>query len=68
MKKLGYFFPLKVQRLKAQDFRTKLPSQKPMLRQIQWGLQNETIKKKGVLTLATINRKIFEANSSFYVK
>ena len=68
MKKLGYFFPLKVQRLKTQDFRTKLPSQKPMLRQIQWGLQNETIKKKGVLTLATINRKIFEANSSFYVK
>ena len=35
-KKLEYHFSLKSQRLKVRHFHTKLPYQKPMLRQIEW--------------------------------
>ena len=38
-----------VRRLKMQHFHAKLPFQKPMMRQIEWGVQNETITKNGVL-------------------
>ena len=39
-------FQLKALRLKTHDFHTKLPYQKPMLRQIEWLLQNGPITKK----------------------
>ena len=35
-------------------FHTKLPYQKPMLRQIKWWLQNGRIKKNGVLPVTTL--------------
>ena len=34
-------FKFKALRKKAQHFRTKLPCQKPMLRQMEWGVQNK---------------------------
>ena len=40
---------LSVLRLKTQHLYTKLLCQKPMLRQIEWGIQNEPITKNGVL-------------------
>ena len=43
-KKLEYRFL--VIRLKTQHFHTKLLSQKPVLRQIEWGAQNATVAKK----------------------
>ena len=42
-------FRLKVLRLKAQHFHTKLTCKKPMLREIEWGVQNGPIAKNGVL-------------------
>ena len=39
------FFLVKVLRLKTQHFHTKLPCQKPMLRQIEYGVQNGRIAK-----------------------
>ena len=47
-------FQLKVLRLKTQHFHAKLPCQKPMLRKIKCGLQNEPITKSGVLPLTTL--------------
>ena len=38
--------------MKVQNFHTKLPCQKPMLRQIEWGVQNGPITKNGLLSLA----------------
>ena len=43
--KLVYF---EVLRLKTQHFYTKLLRQKPVLRQIEWRIQNTPIKKNGV--------------------
>ena len=40
--------------MKTHHFHTKLPYQKPMLRQINWWLQNGPITKNGVLTVATL--------------
>ena len=37
--------------MKAQQFHTKLPCQKPMLSQIEWGVQNEPITKNGLWQL-----------------
>ena len=34
-----------------QHFHTKLPYEKPMLRLIEWGVQNEPIAKSGVYIL-----------------
>ena len=42
-------FYLKLLRLKMRYFHTKLLSQKPMLRQIEWWVENGPITKKGVL-------------------
>ena len=46
--------PLKALRLKTSHFHTKLPCQKPMLRQIKWWLQNGPIIKNGVLPVTTL--------------
>ena len=43
-------FKLKVLRLQTQHFHAKLPCQKSMLGQIEWGIQNRPITKSGVLT------------------
>ena len=40
-------------RLKMQHFHTKLLSQKAILRQVKWGIQNEPITKNGVLPVTT---------------
>ena len=40
--------------LKTHHFHSKLLCQKPMLRQIEWRLQNGLITKSGVLPLATL--------------
>ena len=48
-KKLEYLFYLKILRLKTHQFHTKLSSEKPMLRQIEWEVQ-----KSGVLPVATL--------------
>ena len=47
-------FQLKVLRLKMQYFYEKLPFQKPMLRQIEWEVQNRTITKNGVLQVTSL--------------
>ena len=38
----------------TQHFRTKLPCQKPMLIQIEWGVQNRPITKNRVLPLNSL--------------
>ena len=43
--------PLK---LKTHHFHSKLLCQKPMLRQIEWRLQNEPITKSGALPVTTL--------------
>ena len=43
------FFELKPLRLKIHHFHSKLFCQKPMLRQIEWRLQNGPITESGVL-------------------
>ena len=53
-KKLEYRFELKTLRLKTHHFHTKLPHQKPMIRQIEWWLQNGPIKKNGDLPVTSL--------------
>ena len=43
----------KVQKLKTQHFHTKQPCQKPMLKQIEWRVQNGLITKSRVLPVTT---------------
>ena len=45
---------MKALRLKAHHFHTKLPFQKPMLKQIKWWLQNGTITKNRDLPVTTL--------------
>ena len=40
--------------MKTHHFHTKLPHQKPMIRQIEWWLQNGPIKKNGDLPVTTL--------------
>ena len=47
-------FSLKALRLNTHHFHTKLPNQKPMLRLIEWWVQNEPIAKNGVLPVTTL--------------
>ena len=47
-------FQLKPLRLKTHHFHTKLICQNPMLRQIEWRLQNGPITKSGVLSVNTL--------------
>ena len=47
-------FYLKAVRSKTQHFHTKLSYQKPMLRQIEWWVQNGPITKNGVLPVTTL--------------
>ena len=44
----------KALRLKTHHFHSKLLCQKPMLRQIEWRLQNGPITKSGVLPVTTL--------------
>ena len=53
-KALEYRFLVKSLRLKTHYFHSKLLSQKPMLRQIEWWLQNGPITKSGVLPVTTL--------------
>ena len=46
-------FNLKALRLETHHFDKKLPYQKPMLRQIEWWIQNGPITKNGVLPVTT---------------
>ena len=39
--------------MREQHFHTKLPGQKPMLRQIEWGIQTGHVTKNGLLPLTT---------------
>ena len=47
-------FSLKLLRLKTHHFHTKLSCQKPMLRQIEWGVQNGPTTKNGVLPVTAL--------------
>ena len=40
--------------MKAQYFHTKLPCQKPMLKQIEWEVRNGSITKDGVLPVTAL--------------
>ena len=53
-KKLKYRFLVEVLRLKTHHFHTKLPDEKPMLRQIEWCVQNGPITKSGVLPVTNL--------------
>ena len=50
LKSCSTVFELRILRLKVQIFHTKLSCQKPMLRQIEWRVQNVPITKNEVLT------------------
>ena len=52
-KKLECCFYLKVLRLKTQHFHTKLLCQKPILRQIEWGVRNVSTTKNRNLPVTT---------------
>ena len=45
---------MKPPRLKAHHFHSKLLSQKPVLRQIEWRLQNRPMTKSGVLPVTVL--------------
>ena len=47
-------FLLKVLRLRTHHFHSELPCQKPMLRQIEWWVQNGPITKNGVFPVAIL--------------
>ena len=47
-------FKITALRLKTHRFHTKLPCQKPILRQIEWRVQNGPITKDGVLPVTNI--------------
>ena len=53
-KKWSTVFWLKALRLKTHHFHTKLPYQKPMLRQIDWWVKNGPITKSGVLPVTIL--------------
>ena len=44
--------------MKAQHFQKKLPCQKPMLRQIESGVQNGPILKKGVFRKKKLRKRV----------
>ena len=53
-KSWGTVFQLKPLRLKTHHFHSKLLCQRPMLRQIEWRLQNGPTTKSGVLPVTTL--------------
>ena len=53
-KNWSIFFQLKVLRLKTKHFHKKLPCQKPMLRQIERGVQNGPITENRVLPITSL--------------
>ena len=52
--KLEYRLLVESTKIESASFHTKLPYQKPMLRQIKWWLQNGPITKNGVLPVTTL--------------
>ena len=60
---------LKALRLKTHHFHSKLLCQKPMLRQIEWQLQNGPITKSGVLSVATLYflESFFTSNPNVHI-
>ena len=53
-KKLEYRFLIESPKLETHHFHTKLPKQKPMIRQIEWWVQNGHITKNGVLPVTIL--------------
>ena len=53
-KKLEYRFLVESTKIENASFPYKLPYQKPTLRQIEWGEQNEPITKNEVLPATTL--------------
>ena len=53
LKKLGYSFLVQSTANESTTFPSKTAYQKPMLRQIEWVVQNEPIKKNGLLPLTS---------------
>ena len=51
-------FQLKVLSIKAHHFHTKMQFQKPMLRKIEWGVQNGPITENRVLRLTILFFKV----------
>ena len=49
-----YRFLVESTKLKTRHFHAKLPRQKPMLRQIEWRVQNGPITKNGVLPVTAL--------------
>ena len=60
-------FKFKALRKKAQHFRTKLPCQKPMLRQMEWGVQNKPKNECKFLELYHKER-VFSTNYFTFLK
>ena len=60
-------FKLKALRSKTHHFHTKLPYQKPMLRQIEWWVHNGPIKKNEVLlvTISFFKKLCFSLRTSY---
>ena len=53
-KKLEDRFLVESTKIEKHHFHTKLPYQKPMLRQIEWWVQNGPITKNGILLVTTL--------------
>ena len=68
LKNWSTLFWFRVLQTKAQHFLTNLPYQKPMLRQIEWGVQNGSIKKHGLLPLTTSSFGNFSLSISISYK
>ena len=51
---MEYRFSLKSTTIENATFLAKLPCQKAMLRQIEWGVQNGPMTRNGVLPLTTL--------------
>ena len=58
-KKLEYHFLVETTEIKTHHFHSKLLCQKPMLRDIEWQLQNGPITKSGVLPVSTLFFRTF---------
>ena len=54
LKKLEYAFLVESTKIGNKSFHTKLPFQKPILKQIEWWVQNGPITKSGVLSVTTL--------------
>ena len=55
LKNWSIVFQFRVLQKKVHYFRVKLPCQRPVLRQIEWGVQNTPITKNGLLLLTRLS-------------